>query len=199
MSAMSIADQRRDQIVEGAARVFLQYGYRQSTLDEIARQAEVSRPALYQYFADKADIFREVVLRLNAEALAQARAQLGTNAPLSQRISGALRAKYAPVVEQVGRSPHSAELFDRNARIAGDLAQDAHAQLERAIQTELRKSADRGELDLKGRSLSALAAARLFDQAAQGIVQHALANPAVWPEQLNQLVDLLVRGLSPDR
>jgi AcrR family transcriptional regulator len=198
MSAMSIADQRRDQIVEGAARVFLQYGYRQSTLDEIARQAEVSRPALYQYFADKADIFREVVLRLNAEALAQARAQLATSAPLSQRISGALRAKYAPVVEQVGRSPHSAELFDRNARIAGDLAQDAHAQLERAIQTELRKSADRGELDLKGRSLSALAAARLFDQAAQGLVQYALANPAVWPEQLIQLVDLMVRGLSPD-
>jgi AcrR family transcriptional regulator len=198
MSGMSIADQRRDQIVEGAARVFLQYGYRQSTLDEIARQAEVSRPALYQYFADKVDIFREVVLRLNAEALAQARAQLALSAPLSQRISGALRAKYAPVVEQVGRSPHSAELFDRNARVAGDLAQDAHAQLEKAIQTELRKSADKGELDLKGRSLSALAAARLFDQAAQGVVQHALANPAVWPEQLNQLVDLLVRGLSPD-
>jgi AcrR family transcriptional regulator len=61
---MSIADQRRGQIVEGASKVFLQYGYRQSTLDEIARKAEVSRPALYQYFADKADIFREVVSRL---------------------------------------------------------------------------------------------------------------------------------------
>jgi AcrR family transcriptional regulator len=195
---MSIADQRREQIVEGASKVFLQYGYRQSTLDEIARKSEVSRPALYQYFADKADIFREVVSRLCDETIAQARSQLASSAPLNHRIAGALRAKYAPVVEQIGRSPHSAELFDRNARVAGDLAQEAHAQLEKAIQSELRKAQDQGLIDLKSRGLSALAAARLFDQAAQGIVQHALENPAAWPDQLVQLVDLMVRGLASD-
>jgi AcrR family transcriptional regulator len=141
---MSIADQRREQIVEGASKVFLQYGYRQSTLNEIARKAEVSRPALYQYFADKADIFREVVSRLCDETIAEARSQLASPATLNQRIAGALRAKYAPVVEQIGRSPHSAELFDRNARVAGDLAQEAHAQLEKAIQAELRKAQGQG-------------------------------------------------------
>jgi AcrR family transcriptional regulator len=195
----SISERRRDQIVEGAATVFLQYGYRQSTLDEIARQAEVSRPALYQYFTDKADIFREVVRRLNAEALDKARSQLASNEPLADRIAGALREKYAPVIEQVGRSPHSTELFDRNARIAGDLAQDAHAQLEKAIQSELRKAQDLGLIDLKNRSLSALAAARLFDTATQGLVQHALVNPGSWPTQLFQLVELMVNGLSPEQ
>jgi AcrR family transcriptional regulator len=199
MSKPSIPERRREQIVEGASKVFLQYGYRQSTLDEIARQAEVSRPALYQYFDDKADIFREVVRRLNAESLRQAREQLANGSSLSDRIAGALRAKYAPVIEQVGRSPHSAELFDRNARIAGDLAQDAHAQLEKAIQNELRKAQDAGLIDLKSQSLSALAAARLLDSAAQGIVQHALANPAAWPGQLVQLVELLIRGLEAER
>jgi hypothetical protein len=94
--------------------------------------------------------------------------------------------------------PHSAELFDRNARVAGDLAQEAHAQLEKAIQAELRKAQDQGLIDLKSRGLSALAAARLFDQAAQGIVQHALQNPAAWPDQLFHLTDLMVRGLVLD-
>lgn len=185
--------------MEGASKVFLQYGYRQSTLDEIARKAEVSRPALYQYFADKADIFREVVSRLCEETLAQARSQLANDAPLSHRIAGALRAKYAPMVEQIGRSPHSAELFDRNARVAGDLAQEAHSQLEKYLQAEFRKAQDQGLIDLKTRGLSALAAARLFDRAAQGIVQHCLETPAAWPDQLFQLVDLMVRGLEIEK
>jgi AcrR family transcriptional regulator len=197
MSAMSISDQRRAQAVEGAAKVFLQYGYRRSTLDEIARQAEMSRPGLYQYFTDKVDIFREVVRRLNQAALTEARSQLGSDRPLEERIAGALQAKYAPVVERVGRSLHAAELFDRNARIAGDLAQEAHVQLEKAIQSELRKAQDAGFIDLKSHGLSALSAARLIDHATQGIVQHALVAPASWPGQLFQLIEVLVSGFRP--
>jgi AcrR family transcriptional regulator len=194
MSGMSISEQRRAQVVEGAAKVFLQYGYRRSTLDEIARQAEISRPGLYQYFTDKVDIFRDVVRRLNQAALTEAKARLASDRPLEERIAGALQAKYAPVVEQVGRSSHAAELFDRNARIAGDLAQEAHAQLEKAIQGELRKAQDAGVIDLRSRGLSALSAARLLDHATQGIVQHALTAPATWPGELFQLVEVIIDG-----
>ena len=41
-------------------KVFLAYGYSRVTMDDIARAAEVSRPALYLLFRNKADIYRAI-------------------------------------------------------------------------------------------------------------------------------------------
>ena len=40
-------DPKRARILDGAMKVFLAYGYSRVTMDDIARAAEVSRPALY--------------------------------------------------------------------------------------------------------------------------------------------------------
>jgi hypothetical protein len=114
---------------------------------------------------------------------------------LHDRIAGAIQAKYAPVLELVGKPPHAAELFDRNDSIAGDLAKDAHAKLEKMIHNELLRAQERGEIDMKSNQISALATARLIDHAVQGIAQHALTSGAAWPNELFQLIELLLPGL----
>jgi TetR/AcrR family transcriptional regulator, cholesterol catabolism regulator len=45
---------RRDEILRVAARVFSQHGFRQATLDDIASELRITRPALY-YYADSKD------------------------------------------------------------------------------------------------------------------------------------------------
>ncbi len=45
-------------------KVFLAYGYQRVTMDDIARAAEVSRPALYLLFRNKADIYRAIGERM---------------------------------------------------------------------------------------------------------------------------------------
>jgi AcrR family transcriptional regulator len=195
MSGTSVGEERRSQILDAAAAIFLQYGYRRSTIEEIARQSKMSRPALYQYFDDKSDVFRGVIARLNDQVLGAAQLKLHEDGPLSERIAGAVQAKYASVVELVGKSPHAAELFDRNDTIAGDLAKDAHARLEKMIHHELLRAQERGEIDMKAHQISALATARLIDHAVQGIAQHALTSTAAWPSEVFQLVDLVIRGL----
>ncbi|WP_407494405.1 TetR/AcrR family transcriptional regulator [Pseudooceanicola sp. MF1-13] len=49
-----------DQVVEGARRVFLAHGFEGASVDEIAREAEVSKATLYSYFPDKRLLFMEV-------------------------------------------------------------------------------------------------------------------------------------------
>jgi AcrR family transcriptional regulator len=196
MSGTTVAEERRQQILDAASAIFLLYGYRRSTIEEIAQQAKMSRPALYQYFDDKTDVFRAVIARLNQVVLAEAQSKLDEDGPLYERIAGAVKAKYTPVVELVGKSPHAAELFDRNDKIAGDLAKDAHAKLEKMIHNELLRAQDRGEIDMKAHHITALATARLIDHAAQGISQHALASSTSWPTELFQLIEFLLRGLA---
>lgn len=50
-------------IVDAATHVFARRGASQSTLDEIAAEAGTSKPAVYEHFASKAELYRAVVDR----------------------------------------------------------------------------------------------------------------------------------------
>jgi AcrR family transcriptional regulator len=55
-------EERRQQIIDGALRVFGSKGFERATNREIAEAAGIGSAGLiYHYFADKADLFREVL------------------------------------------------------------------------------------------------------------------------------------------
>ncbi|MEZ5686188.1 MAG: helix-turn-helix domain-containing protein, partial [Paracoccaceae bacterium] len=49
-----------DQVLEGARAVFLRDGFEGASVDDIAREAGVSKATLYSYFPDKRLLFMEV-------------------------------------------------------------------------------------------------------------------------------------------
>jgi AcrR family transcriptional regulator len=53
---------RRQEILNAAARVFADRGYAAATCDEIAEQADVSKGTLYNYFKSKQDLFTQLFL-----------------------------------------------------------------------------------------------------------------------------------------
>src|SRR5437868_32207 len=59
-----IAEERREQIMEGALRVFSKSGFVKATNKEVADAAGIQSPGLiYHYFKDKADLLRAVIER----------------------------------------------------------------------------------------------------------------------------------------
>jgi AcrR family transcriptional regulator len=59
----------RKKIVEAAFRLFLDKGYHGTTMDEIAESLGVTKPALYQYFPGKEDLFAAVAERSRQELM----------------------------------------------------------------------------------------------------------------------------------
>ena len=55
--------ERHDEILDAAELTFFDKGYQQTSMDDIARAAQLSRALLYVYFKDKAAIMRGVMLR----------------------------------------------------------------------------------------------------------------------------------------
>jgi len=49
-----------DQVLEGARTIFLRDGFDGASVDDIAREAGVSKATLYAYFPDKQVLFREI-------------------------------------------------------------------------------------------------------------------------------------------
>lgn len=48
---------RRDQILDAALNVFQKYGWSESTMDQVADEAELAKGTLYLYFKDKEEIY----------------------------------------------------------------------------------------------------------------------------------------------
>ncbi|GGJ21368.1 TetR/AcrR family transcriptional regulator [Streptomyces brasiliensis] len=84
---------KRDDIVTAAVGVFSRHGFRRTSMDLVAQAAGVSRPALYQYFRNKRDVFAAVAdlvtERVTRAALDAARAE-GT---VADRVYGVLAVK----------------------------------------------------------------------------------------------------------
>src|ERR1700692_3724549 len=55
------SDARQAPLLDAAVGVFARYGYRKTSMDEVARAAGVSRQGLYLQFANKEEWFRKAV------------------------------------------------------------------------------------------------------------------------------------------
>ena len=62
---------KRLAIMQAATALFLRDGYRSTSMDQIAADAAVSKQTVYKQFADKEQLFREIVLGVtgNSEAI----------------------------------------------------------------------------------------------------------------------------------
>ena len=80
---MTRAEQLRARILEAAASVLREQGPRTRLISTIAERAQVSRPTLYRYFPERADLY-DSLIRNEAERIVDdlaARAQV-TQSPL---------------------------------------------------------------------------------------------------------------------
>lgn len=114
-----MADLKLERILEAGEALILAHGLRATTMEAVAREAGVAKPTLYARFADKEALFRAIVARVNDALRVRFEAALEGDAPVEDRIAGALAAKYEGIAEVVGGSPHAAEILEANATVAG--------------------------------------------------------------------------------
>ncbi len=65
-SAQSRSERKRGSILAAATDVFLAEGFAGATMDAIAARAAVSKPTVYKHFADKQQLFEQIVTDLVA-------------------------------------------------------------------------------------------------------------------------------------
>ncbi|MET7381654.1 helix-turn-helix domain-containing protein [Streptomyces sp. NPDC005526] len=116
-----LEDERLKLILDAAYSCFTRHGVRRTTMDDIAREAGMSRPGVYQYVRNKEDAFRRLAARLLADALAGAHGAIEAQGDLRTRLTGALEAKLGLAVRLWRDSPaHAAELLGVDTRISAE-------------------------------------------------------------------------------
>ena len=113
-------DARRTRILQGAKEAFLAYGFQRTTMDDIARAAEISRPALYLMFRNKTDIYRALAAGFVEEMISHARATLSADGTLAERLETSIGSAI-DMHSDIEASPHGAEILDMKNSLAADI------------------------------------------------------------------------------
>jgi AcrR family transcriptional regulator len=156
-----------DAIVRAATTLFSRYGYRKTTVDLIAREADVAKPTLYAHFGDKEAIFVAVCRSVTDGILAAAAAALD-HADVVDRIAGMLAAKFTTVFELVESSPHAQELLESQDARAREVVARADAAFAKLLGDALRAAIRSGELSAAHIEARPARLAQLLMQAGHG-------------------------------
>jgi AcrR family transcriptional regulator len=92
-------DQRRAALLDAARDVVLRFGYRKTTLEDIAAEAGVSRATVYNYFANKEEVFREIIAQELDRLRESMRLELNPEDPPEERLLAMVRARHRRLKE----------------------------------------------------------------------------------------------------
>ena len=184
-TVMESTPEKRAQILSAAERLYLRYGIRRTSVDDVAREAGIAKGTIYLYYDSKESLNAAVVGKICAEILDAGRQALAVPDTLVKRLVGFLDAWKGKPSRLIASSPHTAELIESTARVPAAITADFYAQMHAVLGSALR---DAGIVHDD--------AATMLFAAAVGTLQTGDIGEAAYRSRLTLLVETLLRGLS---
>lgn len=196
VSEASAEDAKRVRILQAGMKAFLAYGYSRVTMDQIAQTAEMSRPALYLLFKNKADIYRALAAKLVSESFEKARVALEADGTFGERVNAAVETCMISAYADIAASPHGAEILDAKSTLASDLLVSWKRDLGAIVQSAIEREAQRTGVDLAASDLSAEILSQFLLDGIEGM-KHRLTDPDQQRKALRGLLKIVERALQP--
>ncbi len=124
----TVDDPRQAAILRSAFQAFSTYGFRKTSMDDIAKGAGMSRPAVYMHYKNKQDIIRKLTALHYEEkisAVAQALQQAGS---VPHIVGQAIRVQ-SDGMAAILASPHGVEMLDATKSMYTDIVEQGEAKL----------------------------------------------------------------------
>ncbi len=197
-SAAGAETTRREDILAAARSIFLHYGYRRASLEQIATEAGMSRTSLYHHFRNKDDIFRATAEALHEQAQASAEHAAEFPGTLAERLLAVLEARLGRLFDQIADSRHADELVGESNRIVGDLNARYAARYIDLLAGVLGQAEAAGEIRLSRAGTDARSAALVLALGAEGLASGVGAEPtaAEYRRRMADLVAIMVAAWS---
>ena len=120
---------RRSQLLEVALAQFASGGYHETSMEEIAEAAGVTKPVIYQHFGSKQELFLELLESEGKDLLREVESRAAAESQPYQRVLAGFRAYF----EFVSKRTNAFQLlFGSGARLADEFTESVR-RLEEAI------------------------------------------------------------------
>ncbi len=105
---------REQQILDAAADLFIHYGYDKTTVDDVARQAGISKGAIYLHFNSKDELFESLLIREVTRYAEQWLALIEADPK-----GGTMAGIYKNSLYALSSSPFMSAIFKQDGRVLG--------------------------------------------------------------------------------
>jgi AcrR family transcriptional regulator len=138
MSISFSADPRANVILNAALAVFARYGFKRASMEDIALEAGISRPALYLVYPNKGAIFTGLAQAMAARACELASAAWREDKTFAAGLSDAALALNLEAWRLVKGSPHGGELMSDNGAVVSQITAEVDTHFIALIEERLK-------------------------------------------------------------
>ena len=192
-----VSDQRRHQIMDAALTVFSHLGFERASMDDIAKEAGVSKGALYLYYKSKDAIIAKLLQLFFDQALKQVKLLAAGEGSVTEQLLAFTRVLTREMDRMAAMQPISLQFYAiaaRHATIRQHLRAyfaDYRALMEEVIQRGIAQ----GELRA---DISPTETAVTLTALLEGLALLWLIDPQAtdWHVQVESSTQLLIQGLS---
>jgi AcrR family transcriptional regulator len=160
-------------IVLAGLELFTRYGYRKTSIDDIAHAAQVAKRTVYLHFENKAAVFLAILEYLGDQVRRRCVAAEGVGGTAVDRLTGLLDAYFGMAFELFSKSEHMPELEETFSKLAQARIGDLNTEYEVRLSRFLRSLQKTGEIGRPPRGLTVEQIVHILVQAAEGAKRNA--------------------------
>jgi len=157
-----------DAIVLAALELFTRYGYRKTSIDDIALAAQVAKRTVYLHFENKAAIFLAILEYLAEQVRQRCLAAERIGGTAVDRLSGLLDAYFGMAFELFSKSQHMSELEETFSKLARARIGDLNAEYEARLARFFRSLQNTREIGARPQGLTLERIVHILVRAAEG-------------------------------
>jgi AcrR family transcriptional regulator len=155
-------------IVLAGLQLFTQYGYRKTSIDDIAQAAQVAKRTVYLHFENKAAVFLAILEYLGGQVRQRCAAAERAGGTPVHRLTGLLDAYFGMGFELFSKSEHMPELEETFSKLARTKIGGLNKEYEDRLASFLRSLQKTGEIGGPPQGLTVDQIVHILMQAAEG-------------------------------
>lgn len=176
---------RQEEIADAFERHFHRFGYKKTSLDEVAAELKISKKTIYAYFDSKEAILHFLIQRASAQVLRQMTARLDSLPSQAERLAGLVRFIFAQARQfATERDPLDFEFEIAEAAFREAYREQIHSILEDGMRS--------GEFRLQPMEIEVALLDGLIAAALHLLLPGPLSRP-VDPELINATTEAVLR------
>lgn len=155
-------------IVLAALELFARYGYRKTSIDDIARAAQVAKRTVYLHFENKAAVFLAIIEYLGGQVRQRCLEAERAGGSAVDRLTSLLDAYFGLAFELFSKSEHMPELEETFSKLAREKLGSLNTEYEARLAGFLRSLEITGEIAGPPRGLTVQQLVHILVRAADG-------------------------------
>lgn len=119
----NLSGNKEERILSAAYGVFIRFGFKRTTMGDLAAAAEMSRPSLYASYCNKTEIFRALVKGCFEQVVQQTEEGLSNCLDVEQQLTVLMDAWVIGPYKEVQSSSEAGDIFEAGYSLAQDIRQ----------------------------------------------------------------------------